>query len=51
MEIAVIVLLVVAMAMTIVRILRKKEGRAMGLAAVISLGFATIMIILRRFGA
>lgn len=51
MEIAVIALLVVAMAMTIVRILRKKEGRAMGLTAVILLGFATIMIILRRFGA
>lgn len=50
MDIVVIALLIVAMVMTVVRILRRKEEKSMDLAVVITLGFATVMIILRRFG-
>jgi hypothetical protein len=51
MEIAVIVLLMIAMVCTIVRLLRKKERKNVELITILLLGFATVMIILRRFGA
>lgn len=51
MDIAVIVLLVIAMICTIVRMLRKKEKKNAELVSILLLGFATMMIILRWFGA